>query len=293
MSVGRRPVVDGRTVAVRLVLIRLLVANTAVVVLKFIVGLGTGSLAVLGDAVHSSVDALNNLLGLVVISLADSGPDEDHPYGHHKFETVGALAIVAFLSVSAFELIKGSVMRLVSGAPGLHVEGVHLALLGLTLAINVVVATYESRQGQRLDSEILLADAAHTKSDVFVTLGVLAGLVLARAGLPWADPFIALFVAALIVVLAYGIVSRAIPVLVDQYAFPEETIRREAETITGVARAYDIRSRGKHDRAFAELTIAVDGSASVEQAHEIADGVEEHLRSRLRLHEIIVHVEPC
>ncbi len=292
MFVGRPPV-DGRTVAVRLVLIRLLIANAAVVVVKFIVGLGTGSLAVLGDAVHSSVDALNNVLGLVVISLAGRGPDEDHPYGHQKFETVGALAIVAFLSVSAFELVKGSVMRLASGAPGLQVEGIHLALLGLTLAVNVVVATYEARQGRRLGSEILLADAAHTKSDVFVTLGVLVGLVLARAGIPWADPLIAMFVAGLIVVLAYGIVSRAIPVLVDQYAFPEETIRREAESVTGVARAYDIRSRGARDRAFAELTIAVDGSASVEQAHEIADGVEDHLRNRLRLHEIIVHIEPC
>ncbi len=292
MSVGRPPV-DGRTVAVRLVLIRLLIANAAVVVVKFIVGLGTGSLAVLGDAVHSSVDALNNVLGLVVISLAGRGPDEDHPYGHQKFETVGALAIVAFLSVSAFELVKGSVMRLASGAPGLQVEGIHLALLGLTLAVNVVVATYEARQGRRLGSEILLADAAHTKSDVFVTLGVLVGLVLARAGIPWADPLIAMFVAGLIVVLAYGIVSRAIPVLVDQYAFPEETIRREAESVRGVARAYDIRSRGARDRAFAELTIAVDGSASVEQAHEIADGVEDHLRNRLRLHEIIVHIEPC
>ena len=288
-----RPPVYGRTVAVRLVLIRLFIANAAVVVLKLIVGLGTGSLAVFGDAVHSSVDALNNVLGLVVVSLAGRGPDEDHPYGHQKFETLGALAIVAFLSVSAFELVKGAVMRLASGASGLHVEGIHLALLGLTLAINVVVATYESRLGRRLGSEILLADAAHTKSDVFVTLGVLAGLVLARAGIPWADPVIALLVAGLIVLLAYGIVSRAIPVLVDQYAFPEEIIRREAETVTGVARAYDIRSRGGYDSVYAELTIAVDGSASVEQAHEIADGVEEHLRSRLRLHEIIVHVEPC
>jgi cation diffusion facilitator family transporter len=290
---GGRGSAAGRAAAVRRVLIILLMANLVVVVIKFLVGLGTGSLAVLGDAAHSSVDALNNVLALAVMSVAARGPDEDHPYGHQKFETLGALAIVAFLSVTAFELVKGAILRLTSGAPTLEVSETHLGLLGLTLIINTAVATYESRQGKLLGSDILLADAAHTKADVFVTLGVLSGVLLAGIGIEWADPVVALLVAGLIVVLAYGIVSRAVPVLVDEYAFPPDAIRTAAEEVDGVVRAYDIRSRGSHERAFAELTIAVERSASVEQAHDIADGVEEHLRRRLRLHETIVHVEPC
>jgi cation diffusion facilitator family transporter len=275
------------------VLIRLLLANLAVVGLKLAVGFGTGSLAVFGDAVHASVDALNNLLALVVIAVAGRGPDEDHPYGHQKFETLGALAIVAFLSVGAFELVKGAVVRLWSGAPALDITGTQLLLLGITLTINTAVATYEARQGRLLRSRILLADAAHTKADIFVTLGVIVGVLLAQTGMGWADPLVALGVAGLIVLLAYGIVSRAVPELVDQYAMPEDVIRSAAEAVDGVVRAYDIRSRRSELRAFAELTIAVDGSASVEQAHNIADGVEEHLRNNLGLHETIVHIEPC
>jgi cation diffusion facilitator family transporter len=282
-----------RSTRIRRVLLGLLIANLAVVGAKFVIGLSTGSLAVLGDAVHSSVDAMNNLLALAVIGVAAQAPDEDHPYGHQKFETLGALAIVGFLSVSAFELVRGAVHRLAAGAPTLDVASAHLVILVATLVVNTVVAAYESRRGQQLNSEILLADAAHTKADVLITIGVLTGVMLARAGITWADPVVALLVAGVIVVLAYGIVTRSIPVLVDQHVLPSDTIQSYAEAVSGVRSAYDIRSRGSRDRTFAELTIAVDRGATVEDAHHIADLVEGRLRSQLHLHEIIVHVEPC
>jgi cation diffusion facilitator family transporter len=284
---------NSRSAQIRRVLIGLLIANLAVVAAKFVIGLRIGSLAVLGDAVHSSIDAMNNVLALAIIGVAARGPDEDHPYGHQKFETLGALAIVGFLSVSAFELVKGAVQRLAAGAPSLDVGPTHIAILVGTLAVNTVVAAYESRRGHQLNSEILLADAAHTKADVFITVGVLAGVLLARAGVTWADPVVALLVAGVIVVLAYGIVARSIPVLVDQHVLPSNTIQTYAEAVSGVRSAYDVRSRGSRNRTFAELTIAVDRGATVEDAHHIADQVESRLRSQLHLHEIIVHVEPC
>jgi cation diffusion facilitator family transporter len=282
-----------RSAQIRRVLLGILIANLAVVGTKFIIGLSTSSLAVLGDAVHSSVDALNNILALAIIGVAAQGPDEDHPYGHQKFETLGALAIVGFLSVSAFELVKGAVHRLAAGAPALEVTPMQLVVLVATLGVNTIVAAYESRRGRQLNSEILLADAAHTRADVLITAGVLTGVMLARANVTWADPVVALIVAGVIVVLAYGIVTRSIPVLVDQHVLPSDTIQRYAEAVPGVRRAYDIRSRGSRNRAFAELTIAVDREATVEDAHHIADLVESRLRSQLHLHEIIVHVEPC
>ena len=282
-----------RSTKIRRVLIGLLIANLAVVGAKFVIGLSSGSLAVLGDAVHSSVDAMNNVLALAVIGVAARAPDEDHPYGHQKFETLGALAIVGFLSVSAFELVKGAVHRLAVGAPALNVTSTQLVILIGTLAVNAVVAAYESHRGHQLNSEILLADAAHTKADVFITIGVLTGVIVARAGITWADPVVALLVAGVIVVLAYGIVARSIPVLVDQHVLPSDTIQSYAQAVAGVRSAYDIRSRGSRDRTFAELTIAVDRGATVEDAHQIADLVESRLRSHLHLHEIIIHIEPC
>jgi cation diffusion facilitator family transporter len=270
-----------------------LIANVAVVVAKLFIGLGTSSLAVLGDAAHSSVDALNNVLALLVVWMASKGPDEDHPYGHQKFETLGAVGIVGFLSVSAFELSKGAVQRLAAGAPSFSVSPIQISVLLATLVINVAVASFESRMGRQLNSEILLADAAHTKADIFVTIGVVAGMVLVRMGVTWADPVLALAVVGIIVVLAYRIMSRSVPILVDRHLVPSAAIRESAEGVPGVKSAYDIRSRGSRYQSFAELTIAVERSVTVEDGHQIADAVESRLRSDLQLQEIIVHVEPC
>ena len=278
---------------VRRVLGGILAANIVVVTVKFAVGLDTNSLAVFGDALQSSVDAVNNLFALFVVRVASKAPDEDHPYGHAKFETLGALFIALLLALSIFELVRGAIGRLVMGAPLLNVSSIALALLVFTLIVNVGVVWFETRAGRRLQSDLLLADALHTRSDVFITLGVLTGLALARAGLAWADPVLAILVALLVGRAGYQILRRSIPSLVDERAFDQATIRREAEGVEGVVSAYAIRSRRAGDRQFAELTIAVDGGADVASAHRIADKVENRLRDTLQLDEVTVHVEPC
>jgi cation diffusion facilitator family transporter len=282
-----------KSTGVRRVLGGILIANIVVVIVKFWVGLETNSLAVFGDALQSSMDAVNNLFGLAVVRLASKAPDEDHPYGHAKFETLGALLIALLLVLSIFELVRGAIARLFIGAPPLNVSSVALTLLVLTLAVNVGVVWLETRAGRRLQSDLLLADALHTRTDVFITLGVLTGLALARAGLAWADPVLALIVAVLVGRAGYQILRRSIPSLVDERAFDRATIRREAEGVDGVVSAYAIRSRRAGDRRFAELTIAVDGDSNVADAHRIADHVEDRLRDSLQLDEVTVHVEPC
>src|SRR5437660_2910377 len=199
---------------VRRVFIGLLVANLAVVGVKLAVGLSSGSLAVLGGAVDSCVDALNNVLALTVVRVASKAPDEDHPYGHGKFETLGALAIVGFLSVTCFELVRGSVKELLAGPHPVTVTDLHIVVLAVTFGMNVVIAWLENRSGRRLGSELLVADAAHTRADAVVTVGVLVGVMFARQGRWWVDPAIAIAVAFVIVRLAYGIVVRTVPVLV-------------------------------------------------------------------------------
>src|SRR5258705_89896 len=136
---------------VRRVFVGLLVANLAVVGVKLAVGITSGSLAVLGGAVDSCVDALNNVLALIIVRVAAKEPDEDHPYGHGKFETLGALAIVGFLSITCFELVRGAVNHLVSGIHRVDVSDFQLALLVLTLGVNVLITWYEHRRGIELD----------------------------------------------------------------------------------------------------------------------------------------------
>ena len=271
----------------------LLVANIFVVIIKFIVGWATGSLAVFGDAIHSSVDALNNVLGLAVMRVASKGPDDEHPYGHAKFESLGALLILVFLSVTIFELMKGAVTRLTGPTRPLVVDTIQVVLLSVTLLVNIWVSWYETRAGRRLKSELLLADAAHTRVDVIITIAVLAGLYMSRLGQAWADSVLAIIVSLLIGRVGFQILKRSMPALVDERALDRTDIQGVAEKVPGVKSAYAIRSRTAAAIRFAELTIAVDGQENVAAAHRIADAVEDQLRQTLDVQEVLVHVEPC
>jgi cation diffusion facilitator family transporter len=284
---------DGRSAAIRRVFLGLLAANLVVVGAKVAIGLKAGSLAVLGDAVHSSVDAVNNIIFMALMRVAGRGPDEDHPYGHTKFEVLGAMGIVIFLSVACFELLKGAIGGLLHAAPPPTFSNLSLVLILSTLLVNVWVAWDEARKGRQLRSDLLLADAAHTKADVFITLGVLGGAALSRRGLPYVDPAVAIVVTFLIAKIGWEIVHRALPTLVDQVAREPEAIRRSAEGIEGVQSAYAIRSRSAAGVVFAELTIGVHGALAVDRAHAIADAVEYQLKRDLQLDQVVVHIEPC
>ena len=286
------PVAD-RDRQVRRVLAALLGVNLLVVAIKIGVGVATGSVAVFGDVLHSSVDAVNNIFALVVTRLAARAPDDDHPYGHAKFETLGALAIVVFLSVTIFELLRTAFTHLFEGGRTIAFGPVEAGFLVATLGLNIWVAWYERRAGERLQSEILLADAAHTRSDIWITLAVIGGLLLSRAGYAWADPALALIVAVLVARVGIEIVRHSMPTLLDQAAFPEGDLRRVAEGVAGVRSAYGIRSRMASDQRFAELTISIEGSASVDAGHRIADAVEAALGKAYNLQHVLVHVEPC
>jgi len=282
-----------RNAAIRRVFLGLLVANLAVLVVKVGIGIKAGSLAVLGDAVHSSADGLNNIVFIALMKIAGQAPDDEHPYGHSKFEVLGGLGIVVFLCVACFELLKQAFLGLLHGAAPPTFSRLDLGLLALTLATNLWVAWYESRRGRQLQSDLLLADAAHTRADVFITVGVLVGAVLARQGLRYVDQAVAIVVSVLIARAAWEIFRRAMPTLVDQVAREPLAIRRSAEAVEGVASAYGIRSRSAAGVVFAELTIGVAGGLAVQHAHEIADAVEQRLKQDLQLDEVVVHIEPC
>ena len=264
-------------------------ANLAVLVAKLVVGLTTGSLAVLGDAVHSLTDLANNIVAWTVIRVSALPADREHPYGHRKFETLAVFGLAALLVVLAFELalnaIKGESKPIASSAWEL---GVMLTVL----IINVTVAVWERRWARRLQSDILLADASHTFADVMITLAVIAGWQLSAMGYVWLDRVCALGVAGLVMFLAYQLFKRAIPALVDQFAVDPEQLRQTEMGVPGVREVRRIRSRWAGSEAVVDMIISVDPALNTEQAHAISDQIELQVEQRFQIRDISIHIEP-
>jgi len=283
-----------RSPAVRRVLAQVLVLNALVVLVKLVVGIRTGSLTVLGAALESALDTLNNVIGMLLVSIAARAPDEDHPYGHDKFETLGALGIVGFLSISCFELMREGVMALIGGGSTTHTSPADLAIVVGTLFVNAFVVWYERHRGQQIGSLFLLADAEHTRGDILVTLLALISLFLGRHGGRYVDAVLAIAVALIIAFSGWRILRRSIPILVDQRAVQAGDLRRIIADIPGIVEVRGIRSRYTASGVlFAELTIAVPGSTPVDVAHALADRVEAAVASKYGAADITVHVEPA
>jgi cation diffusion facilitator family transporter len=293
-SESGQPVRKTSSPAVRRVLLHVLLLNALVMLVKLGVGMRTGSLTVLGAALESTLDTLNNLIGMLLVSIAARAPDEDHPYGHDKFETLGAIGIVGFLSISCFELLREGLAALFEGGATTHASVTDAGIVVSTLALNAFVVWYERRRGNQLGSAFLLADAEHTRGDILVTLLALLSLFLGRHGGRRIDAILAIAVALIIAFSGWRILRRSVPILVDQRAVEATDLRRIIGDIPGIEEVRAIRSRYTASGIlFAELTIAVPGNTPVDTAHALADRVEEAVAARYGPAQITVHVEPA
>ena len=279
--------------SVQRVLLIALAVNVSMTVLKLVIGLLTGSLAVLADAMHSATDGLSSLLGLFTNGLSDPRPDRDHPYGHDKYEGLGALAITGFILFTAFEILKSAIERISSGLPPLRLDGRELLLLLIVLGFNLLLAGFERSQGKRLGSQLLLADAKHTTSDIWTTVVVLlglAGVLLFRIN--WLDVAMAVPLCLMLLRACWQVLTSNLPWLVDQIAIAPEAIHEVAMAAPGVLNVHDIASRGVlGQQVFIELHMVVDAN-DLPTAHRITELVEEHLEARFGAVRCTIHLEP-
>ncbi len=284
---------------VRKVLLITLLLNLFVMGLKAVVGFWTGSLSLQADALHSVTDSANNVLGLIASRFSSPQPDRDHPYGHQKFEAVGALGIAAFLGIACFEILQGTIERLFRGLTPVNISASELWLLLIVLGVNIFVTFYERSVGNRVGSPILLADAQHTMSDVWVTITVLVGLIgvwqarlLNLPQLQWLDVFLAFPVALLVFSSGWKVLKENLPWLVDEMAIAPEAIQAIVMQVPGVINCHNITSRGLLGRqVFIEMDLIVDAQ-DVEAAHQITEDVETLLEERFSPVRVRIHVEP-
>jgi cation diffusion facilitator family transporter len=232
-------------------------------------------------------------VGLVGIRAAGQPPDEDHPYGHRKYETVAASAIAVFLLLLILEVLRNAFYRLTdeSSQPAISVAGFVVMLV--TISINIVVVRYESREGTRLGSEVLLADALQTRGDIWTSTTVLIALAGARWGLTILDPIAALVVAGFIGHAGFQIARTTTGILSDRIVMSESDLKSVVMGVPGVLGCHRIRTRGSADHVFLDLHVWFPGSMTLVEAHSLSHVVKDRLMTRFpQIADAIIHLEP-
>jgi cation diffusion facilitator family transporter len=282
-----------RVRTIQRVLVGVLLLNVAVAAAKLGYGLYSNSLSMTADGLNSLLDGASNVVGLIGLAVAARPPDPNHPYGHRRFETLTSLAIALFMILALFEIVQGSIHRLQNNEKP-EVTLISFVVMIGTLLVNLIVTSWERRVGRRLGSSILLADARHTASDVFVTLSVITGLIAVRLGFDWADIALAFVVAGVLAWAAWLIVREAALSLSDVAVASTDLIERAARTVAGVRGIHNIRTRGGEGMNWVDLHIQVDPEMHVDQAHEIASEVAAHIEREIgETSDVTVHIEPA
>ncbi|MCX7792924.1 MAG: cation diffusion facilitator family transporter [Thermodesulfovibrionales bacterium] len=277
---------------IKKVLLVTLFLNFLVSLTKIVLGYTIKSVAILSDGFHSLFDGISNIVGYIGITLSSRPPDEKHPYGHRKFETIFTIGIGILIFITCLEIFKKSYRSFVESRTP-EVSHPVFIIMVLTLLINIFVNRYEVSRARLLKSEYLLADAGHTSSDIFVTTGVIMGLFLSKLGMPQADAIIGFIIAILIALVGLRIIRSAVDILVDTVQMDKEKICKLVMDVEGVTGCHDIRTRGTKECIFLDLHVEVDRTLSLQDAHDIADRVEEKLKKQIpAIKDVVVHIEP-
>ena len=281
-----------RASEVSTVLYRVLALNLAVASAKIALGLTTGAVSVLSDGFHSLTDTASNLVAIIGVRVAGAPPDEDHPYGHRKFETMASVGILLFLLLVLLEVLSAAWDRFRSGGQP-AINALTFIVMGATFAVNLAVVFYERRAAARLKSEVLLADAHHTLSDLLTSATVILALIGVQYGYGWLDPVAAVVVAAFIGYACWEIFRSTSGILADRIVIPEEEIRTVVSSVPDVVGCHNIRTRGTADFVFLDLHIWMDANMPLERAHSLSHVVKDRLMATFpQIKDAIIHIEP-
>jgi cation diffusion facilitator family transporter len=278
---------------IRRILIIVLILNWAVAAAKIIYGFITRCQSMTADGFHSLSDGTSNLIGLVGIHLACRPTDEDHPYGHKKYETLFSLIIAALLFVVAFNLAKEGFRRIHNPAmPVIDINS--FVVMITTLSVNIYVMFYERKRGLTLKSDILISDAMHTRADILTSLSVIAALIFIKMGFPILDPIVTILISLFIAYAGFEIVRESSNILVDSAAILNvKRIEDIVLLVKGVKTCHKIRTRGRPDDIHVDLHVLVSPDMHVDNAHKISDVIEEAIKKGIpEVTDVVVHIEP-
>lgn len=270
-----------------------IISNTLLLLMKLAVGLISGSVSIISEAIHSSMDLIAAIIAFFSVRVSDNPPDSRHPYGHGKIENISGVIESLLIFVAAVWIIFEAVNKLL----GAKIELDSIALGSIVMFISAVVNVFVSRRlykvARATNSMALEADALHLKTDVYTSLGVAIGLgLIIVTGINWFDPVIAILVALFIIKEAYSLMVKAFTPLLDT-AWNNDEIQELERTLNRLEVSYhDLRTRVAGNYRFVDIHIQIPEDASVGKAHKYCDKIENELTGIYNNLTVTIHVEP-
>jgi cation diffusion facilitator family transporter len=268
-------------------------SNSVLIILKVIVGVISGSVSIISEAIHSSMDLVAAIIAFFAVRVSDDKPDERHPYGHGKIENISGVIEALLIFIAAIWIIIEAVKKLL----GVKIELDSIALGSIVMLLSAMVNTFVSRRlykvARATNSVALEADALHLKTDVYTSLGVAIGLGLIMiTGINWLDPVIAILVATFIIREAYVLMNKAFTPLLDT-AWNNDEIEELKERLNKLEVSYhDLRTRVAGNYRFVDIHIQIPEDVTVGSAHKYCDKIENELTSFYENVTVTIHVEP-
>ena len=278
------------------------ISNAGLVLGKIVIGLVTGSVSVISEAIHSGIDLVAATIALFAVKTAGKPADKDHPYGHGKIENLSGMIEAILIFLAAGWIIYEAVRKLITSAP-IKMPGIGIAVMAVSALANYFVSRMLFRVGRETDSMALQADAWHLRTDVWTSAGVMIGLatiLLSRWLFPalsvgWIDPMAAISVAGLIIKTAWDLTRQSMRDVMDT-CLPEEEQRWIGDllgSVSGVHGFHALRTRKAGSQRFVDLSLLVDRSLSVEVSHRLAHEISDSIEERFANASVTIHVEPC
>jgi cation diffusion facilitator family transporter len=285
MSSGMNPKVRSARVSV--------ISNTFLIIMKLVVGLVSGSVSIISEAIHSSIDLIAAVIAFFSVRVSDNPPDSRHPYGHGKFENISGVIEALLIFVAAIWIIAEALKKIISGTSELEALGIGSGVMLISAIINMIVSRNLYSVAKTTHSVALEADALHLKTDVYTSAGVAAGLILIWiTGINWLDPVVAILVAFLIIQESYSLLRRAFSPLLDTAWAREEIFDLERKLDDLGVTYHDLRTRVAGNYRFIDIHVEIPEDESVGDAHRYCDMIEDELTASYENLTVTIHVEP-
>ncbi len=273
-----------------------IISNSLLILLKLVAGLLSGSISIIAEAIHSSIDLVAAVIAFISLRIAGRPADVEHPFGHGKVENISGTVEAVLIFVAAAFIIYEAIQKIITRA-AIEYLGIGIAVMAVSVVVNIFVSRYLLRIARKTDSIALEADARHLTADVYTSLGVLIGLFIVWVtGLNILDPIVALGVALFILRTAYNVTRRAFPPLIDvklpeaEEALIASSIREHFGELLGF---HELRTRKAGSERYIDLHLVMAKDASLEETHKLCDHLEEDIKSKLANASVTIHVEPC